>query len=98
MRDVPGLIQLLSNGSSYNQTISKGAHVKMAVRWQVYLRHLYPRLDRLIPGILCIQRSPETSCTLLVHFRSRCHSIDSHEEQLLRFNFFKEVLNIVEDG
>ena len=43
-------------------------------------------------------RIPETPSALLVHLRTRRHTIDSHEKKLLGFYLPEQMLDVVEDG
>lgn len=47
-----------------------------------------------VVSLFCCSKSPGS---LLVHFRSRCHTIDCHKHHLSRFDGLKQEVNVVED-
>jgi len=50
----------------------------------------------LFPCNLGIQRSPETTRSLLVHFCAGSNTVHGHEEQLFRFDLPEQMFNVVE--
>src|SRR5271170_1589986 len=63
----------------------------------VLLWHLRALFDSLFTRLLRIQRRAKATSALLVHLSPGCYPVDSHEEQLLRLDLAKEMLNVVED-
>src|ERR1700733_6022795 len=63
----------------------------------ILLWHLRAFLDSLFTGLLRIQRCAKATSALLVHLSPGCYPVNSHEEQLLRLDLAKEMLNVVED-
>ena len=62
-----------------------------------FLRQLDALFDGLFTGHLSIERGTETSGTLLVHLGARRDTIDGHEEELLRLDLAKQMLDVIED-
>src|SRR2546423_1891457 len=63
----------------------------------VLLRHFCALPDSLFTGLLSVQSCAKATSALLVHLRSWCYPINSHEEQFLRLDLAKEMLDVVEN-
>jgi hypothetical protein len=64
---------------------------------RLFVGQFLPLALRFRPHLLRSLRGPEAPTTLLIHFRPRGYTIDSHEKDLLRLDFCKEVVDIRKD-
>jgi hypothetical protein len=64
---------------------------------RLLFRELDTILDGLFTGLLSVEGCTESSGSLLVHLGTRGDTIDGHEEELLRFDLSKKMLDVVEN-
>ncbi|KAL4864187.1 hypothetical protein BDV12DRAFT_189113 [Aspergillus spectabilis] len=65
---------------------------------RILLWHFNPLSDRFLLSRLCIERRPESSRALLIHFGTRCDTVYRHEKQLLRLDLAVQMFDIIKDG
>jgi len=53
--------------------------------------------DSLFSSFSSLFSSPEPTTPLLIHLCSRCYTIYSHKEDLLRLNFAKKMVDVCKD-
>lgn len=85
------IFELLGKPSHKLRSRSDAVRVKC-----IFFGHFYALTDCLFALPFCVQRSPEPPCALLIHLGARSHSIDRHEEQLLRLDLAEQMLDVVE--
>ena len=57
--------------------------------------HFLPLTNRFFSSIFNIESCAESSCALLVHLSSGGNPINGHEEELMRLNLPKKMLDVV---